>query len=348
MNIEKIIPYARNARHNEKAIPEVAESIKSFGFQGQILLESKDNPVIVCGHTRVAACKLLGWTEIPDEHIAFCDGLSEDEIKAFRLVDNKTSEAATWNKTLLQHEIRDIESLGAKKLDMSRFRFDFESKQESFRYGQERLKTDGAYNLPEMYASGTHEDAAGEWGIPKLEPVDFVPDDLVGFNYVKSYKGDRSKVGVHFFVDDYQFERVWTNPAKWSDVFRQHQCVVMPDFSLYADMPLALQVYNAYRNAFCARVWQKAGAVVVPCLLWSTPESWRFCFDAIPEGSTVCVSTVGVMADKEALAAWKDGMSAAIARTSPARILLYGSKPDFDFGDIEIVHYKARRFEKGN
>ena len=343
MDIEKIIPYSRNARHNEKAIPEVAESIKSFGFQGQILLESKDSPVIVCGHTRVAACKLLGWTEIPDENIAFCDGLSEDEIKAFRLVDNKTSEAATWNATLLQHEIKSIQSL-----DMSRFRFDFKSKQEDFRFGQACLKTDQAYNLPEMYRSDIDLDAAGDWGIPKLEPVDFVPDDLIGFNYVKSWKGDRSKVGVHFFIDDYQFERCWKDPAKYCETFRQHQCVIMPDFSLYADMPLALQVYNAYRNAFCARVWQKAGVVVIPCLLWSTPESWRFAFDAIPQGSTVAVSTVGVMADKETQEAWAAGMAEALRVTKPKRVLLYGSKPDFDFGDVEVINLKARRFKESD
>ena len=67
MQIDKIIPYARNARHNEKAIPAVAESIKEFGLRGTIGLESKENPVIVFGHTRVAALKSLGWKEIPDE-----------------------------------------------------------------------------------------------------------------------------------------------------------------------------------------------------------------------------------------------------------------------------------------
>ena len=69
MNIDDIIPYERNARHNEKAIPVVAESIREFGLRGQIVLESPERPVIVAGHTRAAACKSLGWTEIPDENI---------------------------------------------------------------------------------------------------------------------------------------------------------------------------------------------------------------------------------------------------------------------------------------
>ena len=78
MLIAEIIPYERNARHNEKAIPKVAESIKEFGLRGTIWLESRENPVIVFGHTRVAACKSLGWTEIPDEKIEYCDDLADE------------------------------------------------------------------------------------------------------------------------------------------------------------------------------------------------------------------------------------------------------------------------------
>ena len=102
MLISDIKPYERNARHNDKAIPKVAESIRKFGLRGSIVLESRDNPVIVCGHTRVAAMKSLGWTEIPDDHIEYCDGLTQDEIDAFRLIDNKTGEIATWNVALLK------------------------------------------------------------------------------------------------------------------------------------------------------------------------------------------------------------------------------------------------------
>lgn len=82
MLISDIIPYGRNARRNEKAIPKVAESIKEFGFKGSIVLRSHDDPTIVCGHTRVAACKSLGWTEMPDECITWCDDLTDDEVKA--------------------------------------------------------------------------------------------------------------------------------------------------------------------------------------------------------------------------------------------------------------------------
>lgn len=335
MNIDDIIPYERNARHNERAIPVVAESIREFGLRGQIVLESPERPVIVAGHTRVAACKSLGWTEIPDEHIAYCEDLTDEQIRAYRLADNRTGEVATWNKTLLQHEMRSI-----KSLDMSRFKFDFKSKGEGFRYGQERLKTDRAYNLDLVSAAD-----CGPSGMPELAPVDVCPEDLQGFNYAKSTAdADKRGLGCHFFIDDYQFERCWANPRRVADWLRPYSCVLGPDFSLYMDMPLPMQRWNAYRSRALCLIWQREGMAVVPTLSWSTPESYEFCFDGIPEGGTVATSTVGVMADEMSLAVWRDGMAEALRRVQPTRLLLYGSVPEFDFGDVEVVGYGARKF----
>ena len=140
MLIADIIPYERNARHNEKAIPKVAESIREFGLRGTIGLESPENPVIVFGHTRVAACKSLGWDEIPDSKIEYCDDLTPEQIKAFRIADNKTGDIATYNKSMLREEVRSL-----KDMDMSRFGLEFKSK--GLPYGAERLRTDDAYNL---------------------------------------------------------------------------------------------------------------------------------------------------------------------------------------------------------
>ena len=163
MLIDEIIPYARNARHNERAVPVVADSIREFGLRGQIVLESRENPVIVTGHTRVAACRSLGWTEIPDENIAYCDGLTDEQIRAFRIADNKTGEVATWNRTLLQHEVK-----GIKKLDMSRFGCEFKAKK--LAYGAERLRTDRAYNLDLVNRCD-----CGGGGFPALDGADAAP-----------------------------------------------------------------------------------------------------------------------------------------------------------------------------
>lgn len=227
MLISEIIPYERNARHNEEAIPIVADSIKEFGLRGTIGLESAENPVIVFGHTRVEACKSLGWTEIPDYKIEYCDDLTKDQIKAFRLADNRTGEVATWNKALLKSEIA---SLGGK-FDMSRFKFDFKSK--TLPYGAERLKTDCAYNLNKVSRA-----SCNKRGFPTLKGCMVKPKGMVGFNYAKSMPDEQKRgQACHFFIDDYQFERVWTNPERYIGSLSGFDCVLTPDFSLYMDMP---------------------------------------------------------------------------------------------------------------
>ena len=329
MLIDSIIPYAKNARHNEKAIPVVAESIKEFGFKGSIVLRSREDPTIVNGHTRVAACKLLGWTEFPDEFIRYADDLTDDQVKALRLADNRTGEVATWNKALLKSEVHSLEG----KLDMSRFEFDFKSK--TLPYGAERLKTDRAYNLTLVNAYNCNAN-----GFPALKGCMAKASSLIGFNYAKSTPDTEKKgKGCHFFIDDYQFERVWTNPEQYINYLRGFDFVLTPDFSLYMDMPLPMMSWNRYRSQALGLYWQREGLKVIPTLSWASPESYTFCFEGVPRRSTVAVSTVGVKSDEAALDIWRDGMREAISRLRPKRILLYGGDIGFDFGKCEVIEY---------
>lgn len=328
MDINEIIPYARNARHNKKAIPAVADSIRQFGLRGQIVLESRENPVIVTGHTRVEACKSLGWKEIPDENIAYCNGLTEDEIKAYRIADNKTGEISTWNISMLKSEVKSI-----GKLDMSKFGCDFKSK--NLTYGAERLKTDKGYNLDIV-----NRYDCGESGMPDIPAIDCKPDDFMGFNYAKSTSSDEKKgKACHFFLDDYQFERLWSSPREYIDLLKQFDYVIAPDYSLYMDMPYPMQIWNRYRSQALAYFWVSHGIKVIPLLTWSDEASYKFAFDGVPKNSTVATSTVGIKRDKNALECFKNGIEAAIKKVKPKRILLYGGMIDFDFKGIGVVEY---------
>ena len=330
MLISDIRPYERNARRNSDAIPAVAESIREFGFKGSIVLRSHEDPTIVCGHTRVEACKSLGWDEIPDEHIQWCDDLSDEEVRALRIADNKTGDIATYNISMLKSEMSSI-----KGIDMSRFGIDFKSR--GLPYGAERLKTDRAYNLQIV----SREDCPRGTGMPRLKGRMAKPSRLVGFNYAKSTAEEEKRAaGCHFFVDDYQFERVWTSPERYLSSLRGFRCVLTPDFSLYMDMPDAMQRWNRYRSQALGLYWQREGLTVVPTLSWAQPESYDFCFDGIPRRSTVAVSTVGVKGSRDALSVWFDGMREAMRRLEPRRVLLYGGDVDFDFGACEVVRYK--------
>jgi len=118
MNIEtrktsELIPYEKNPRQNQAAIGPVAASIRDFGFKVPIVID-KDN-VIVAGHTRLAAAKQLGMTEVP---VIVADDLTPAQIKAFRLADNKTAEMADWDFNLLDDELAEID------FDMTEYGFE--------------------------------------------------------------------------------------------------------------------------------------------------------------------------------------------------------------------------------
>lgn len=114
--IDEVIPYENNPRKNEEAVDYVAKSIKEFGFKVPIIID-KDN-VIVTGHTRLKAAKKLGLKEVP---CIMADDLTEEQIKAFRLADNKVSEIATWDFDLLNLELDDITNI-----NMEDFGFTFD------------------------------------------------------------------------------------------------------------------------------------------------------------------------------------------------------------------------------
>ena len=129
--IAEVLPYDRNPRNNDGAVDAVAASIKEFGFKVPIVID-KDG-TIVCGHTRVKAAKKLGMDEVP---CIVADDLSDEQIKAFRLADNKTSELADWDMELLAMEMDDI--------------FNIDLEQFGFETLEEELEEDEKEQKPEV------------------------------------------------------------------------------------------------------------------------------------------------------------------------------------------------------
>jgi len=111
-NIKDLVPYENNPRKNEEAVQYVANSIKEFGFKNPIVIDK--NNVIVAGHTRLLAAKKLNLKTVP---CVVADDLNEEQIRAFRLADNKTAEIAGWDFALLDMELAEI------TMDMQDFGF---------------------------------------------------------------------------------------------------------------------------------------------------------------------------------------------------------------------------------
>ena len=117
VDINKIKPYENNPRINENAVDKVVNSIKEFGFQNPIIVD-KDG-VIIAGHTRYKASQKLGLKEVP---VIVAENLTEEQAKAYRLVDNKTSEFAEWDENKLNAELYEL--LNNFKMEDFGFEFD--------------------------------------------------------------------------------------------------------------------------------------------------------------------------------------------------------------------------------
>lgn len=122
-----------------------------------------------------------------------------------------------------------------------------------------------------------------------------------------------------------------------------------PDFSVWVDMPRAMQVFNVYRSRWVGAYWAANGVEVIPTVTWGGSDTFGFCFDGLPAGSVVAVSSLGVRADAADLFA--AGMSELVGRCAPSAILAYGRLRWCDNLDLPRVveyetHWDARRSER--
>ena len=209
ININEITEYENNPRFNDNAVEPVANSIKEFGFKVPIILDK--NNVIVAGHTRLKAAKKLGLTTVP---CLIADDLSEEQINAFRLADNKVGEIAEWDFEKLEEELRNIHTI-----DMSEFEFDLSDFEEE----PEAEEDDFEIDVPEepktkegyIYKLGKHYlmcgDSTKEEDVYKLlngNKVDlFITDPPYNVDYeggtglkIKNDKMDNDKFLI-FLID---------------------------------------------------------------------------------------------------------------------------------------------------
>ena len=164
-----------------------------------------------------------------------------------------------------------------------------------------------------------------KWNFPVIRSDNLIPDWLIGYR-----QPIKKKCGIgatHFFLDDFRFESVWNDP-EGSLKHLKTEVVLSPDFSLYQDWPLALQIWNTYRNRWCGAFWQSRGYSVIPTVSWSAPESYQFCFAGLEAGGVVAIGTVGLEKDDATRSYFHAGFVEMMNRLSPTTVLCYGQVPD--------------------
>lgn len=154
---------------------------------------------------------------------------------------------------------------------------------------------------------------------------------------------EREDDAVHFFIDDYRFERVWNRPEYYAAKYAG-KILLSPDFSLYADYPRILQKWNLYRSRWLTCYFSSVGIRVIPVATWGLEDSYEYCFDGLPEGSVVAISTRGCRYCKEE---FSNGVDAMMERVNPGLVLCCGDFWKFYVNDVAYENVIVYKLGKG-
>ena len=316
--LDALKPYENNAkRHPKEQVEQIMQSIKDYGFNDPIAID--ENGMIIEGHGRYEASKALKLKKVP---VIRLTGLSEEQKKEYILVHDKITMNSGFDMKKLKLELG---ALPKFKFETYKMDFKFMADHDYKKKTQESVMN--ILNLGYAQFEGN-----GKYDIPQIQPVYELPDGIeewIGFNYVLSDQHPENKA-VHFFIDDYQFERVWNRPDQYIEKLSRYKCVLSPDFSPYGDMPLATQIYNHYRKHWIAQYWQEHGITVIPTIRASSdPRSLEFFLEGEPAGGVVCISGMwNAENDKSIEEVVNQFWDRMVSELHPALILVYGKSTE--------------------
>lgn len=181
-------------------------------------------------------------------------------------------------------------------------------------------------------------DVVGKYDIPLIRPEKYKETTFIPFSSAQNVRNP-GNYGIHFFIYDYQFSRIWNKKSRYLNLLSQFKAVMSPDFSTYTDWPMIVQLFNHYRKHLLAAWMQDNGIVVYPSISWSDERSYEWCFDGEPEHAAVCVSSVGTQKNAESRRLFRSGYDRMLEVLRPETIIFYGDVPEGCQGNI--VHIES-------
>lgn len=184
---------------------------------------------------------------------------------------------------------------------------------------------------------------AGVFEIPVIKPNYDIPRKLISFSKCKSSKA--CDMWVHFYEDDYLFERIWRNPKKYLPILKKYDGVILPDFSIYRDMPLVMQLWNIYRSRAIGIWLQENGIKVIPNIRYGDKRTYKCSTDGIPHKSVIAVGTHGTLKDKDDRCYFVNGLDWVVKRIRPVAIVVYGNAPNYIFDKYKKCGIEVYQFD---
>ncbi len=189
---------------------------------------------------------------------------------------------------------------------------------------------------------------AGFFEFPVIGPCYEIPNRLIPFSKCISSKDHN--YWVHFYEDDHLFERLWRIPKKYLSILKQYNGVILPDFSLYRDMPLAMQLWNIYRSRAIGSWLQHNGLNVIPNVRYGDKRTYKCCCDALPKNAVISVGSHGTIKNRIDRQIFAEGLEVVVNILHPKDIIVYGSIPESVFGKYKdmgiIIHPFKSDFAK--
>lgn len=176
----------------------------------------------------------------------------------------------------------------------------------------------------------------GKYGIPLIKKQNIDLDKINLWSYTKAKNNDdeHNDKTIHFFTYDWHFDNVYDKPEVALEKLDQYYALLSPEFSLYWDMPRALQIYSTFKNRWCGAFWQKHGKIVIPTVCCAGSNSYDFCFDGIEQGSVVAVSTY---CREEYKKEFMQSYNKMLEVINPSAIICYGTPFKEMKGNIKAV-----------
>ena len=183
----------------------------------------------------------------------------------------------------------------------------------------------------------------GKYEFPILFPSNKVPNKLVAFT--DALKTKDYNQWVHFYIDDVGFERVWRQPRKYLPILKRFNGVILPDFSLYRDMPLAMQIWNIYRSRAIGHWLQSEGIEIIVNIRYGDERTYRICCDGVPEDCVIAIGTHGTLKGTIDRHYLLEGLDKVIKIIHPKAIVIYGAAPDKYFKKYEDMGIAILQFD---
>lgn len=134
-------------------------------------------------------------------------------------------------------------------------------------------------------------DYSGYLEFPNIKAIHEIPNRLISFSNAISCKDYNQ--WVHFYEYDYLFERLWRNPKRYLKILKKYNGVILPDFSLYRDMPLVMQLWNIFRSRALGEYFQKNGIKIIPNIRYGDKRTFNLCCCGIEKNCVIAIGAVG-------------------------------------------------------